>query len=106
MVETFLLFPSPGPRPCSLASDLDHPFRLSESRFNFTHEGGAAMDKLSSAEGEDFQVSAGRPGGQTSPLPPRPAPSGPHEGALPAPAAFPRPHSSVSLSLLPAHEGP
>ena len=33
-------------------------------------------------ESEDFQVSAGRPGGQTSPLPPRPAPSGPHEGAI------------------------
>ena len=39
------------------------------------------MDKMSSAESEDFPASAGMPGGQTSPLPPRPAPAGPHEGA-------------------------
>lgn len=64
------------------------------------------MDKMSSAESEDFPASTGRPGGQTSPLPPRPAPAGPHEGAPPAPAAFPRPDSLVSLSLLPAHETP
>ena len=64
------------------------------------------MDKMSSAESEDFPANAGRPGGQTSPLPPRPAPAGPHEGAPPAPAAFPRPDSLVSLSLLSAHRPP
>ena len=29
------------------------------------------MDKMSSAESEDFPANAGRPGGQASPLPPR-----------------------------------
>ena len=69
MVETFLLSPSPGTRPCSLASDLDRPLHLSEFRFNFTREGGDAMDKMSSAESEDFHFKSALAGLVVRPLP-------------------------------------
>ena len=69
MVEIFLLSPSPGTRPCSLASDLDRPLCLLESRFNFTREGGDAMDKMSSAESEDFHFKSALAGLVVRPLP-------------------------------------